>query len=207
MMTRGRIVSIVNAEQTTPDGPKGARIVRREVVEAMERAKEIVALAQIEAERIEADAQMEAERTVQTATEKAQSLAEAVAAANAIRLTEQVSRASKLEHGILISTAVALAERLLMDELHIDPSAITRLAEAALAEVRGTRRARVRSHPLDAPTLQTMIHCGETHEALEVIPDESLARGDIRIETDLGVIDASIRTRLERLARTLHHAL
>jgi flagellar assembly protein FliH/type III secretion protein L len=103
---------------------------------------------------------------------------------------------------------VALAERLLGAALALDPSRIRELARGVLEEARGARRAIVEAHPLDAEELRTRLSAdGLDLQSLEVRSDEALARGELRLHTDLGTIDARLTPRFERLAAALRDAL
>jgi flagellar biosynthesis/type III secretory pathway protein FliH len=66
----------------------------------------------------------------------------------------------------------------------------------------------VTAHPLDAEALRLHLTATglDTH-ALEVQTDESLARGALRLHTDVGIIDAQLTPRLERLADAIRDAL
>ncbi len=116
------------------------------------------------------------------------------------------------EHERLVAVAVTLAERLLGTALALDPSRIAELARGVLDEARGARRAVVEAHPLDAvelrARLQRLHHEGGLDlQSIEVRSDAALARGDLRLQTDVGTIDARLAPRFERLAAALRDAL
>jgi type III secretion protein L len=116
----------------------------------------------------------------------------------------------KLERDVdrVVAVAVALAERLVGAELELDPSRIAAIARSVVAEARGARRATIDAHPVDAHALRDhLAAAGLDPEAFDVRDDESLARGALRLHTDVGVIDAQLAPRLERLAAALRDAL
>jgi flagellar biosynthesis/type III secretory pathway protein FliH len=77
-----------------------------------------------------------------------------------------------------------------------------------LAEARGARRAVVDAHPEDAAALAAEVKAGGFDvAALEVREDSSLARGELRLHTDLGKIEARLAPRFERLAAAVRGAL
>jgi flagellar biosynthesis/type III secretory pathway protein FliH len=108
----------------------------------------------------------------------------------------------------VLTVAVALAERLVGATLELDPTRITTLANGVLAEARGARRAVIHAHPLDAEVLRTHLTASSLDaQSVAIESDESLARGALRLHTDVGIIDAQLTSRLDRLADALRDAL
>jgi flagellar biosynthesis/type III secretory pathway protein FliH len=104
--------------------------------------------------------------------------------------------------------AVVLAERLLVASLELDPTRIAGLARAVIAEAGGARRAVIDAHPLDAGPLQTQLNVtGLDIQSIEVREDAALARGELRLHTDVGIIDARLAPRFDRLSAALRDAL
>lgn len=182
--------------------------------------------------REELEGRLEAERVLQEAREQASALlvrADAegrAAAAEAARLVHIEADAELAARWIalraaegrrldddaerIVPVAVALAERLLGAALELRPDCIATLAAAVLAEARGARRAVIDAHPDDAAALRAQLGAGAAGldgHALEIRSDESLARGALRLHTDVGIIDAKLAPRLERLAHALRDAL
>jgi flagellar biosynthesis/type III secretory pathway protein FliH len=95
--------------------------------------------------------------------------------------------------------------------LDLQPPLIGSLAAEALAETRGARPARIECHPRDASALEGELSArglgASEGLAAEIAPDPALARGSIRVHTDLGTLDACLHTRLERLAAALRDVL
>ena len=103
-----------------------------------------------------------------------------------------------------ITLATLLAERMLGAALDLHPETIVLLAQQALTETRAARQIRLEANVLDATSLVanagrlTSSHAlGAT---LEVTVNPDLKRGDLRILTEKGSVDAPIRPQLERLA-------
>ena len=60
-------------------------------------------------------------------------------------------------------------------------------------EARGARRAVVQAHPLDAvELLQRLTTNGLELQSIEIRGDDALARGELRLHTDVGTIDARL---------------
>jgi flagellar assembly protein FliH len=104
--------------------------------------------------------------------------------------------------------AVALAERLLGASLRLDAARIADIASAAIAEARGARRILIEAHPADAEALRHSLGAAVSEaQAVDIRANEALARGDLRLQTDIGTIDAKLAPRLERLAAALRDAI
>lgn len=101
----------------------------------------------------------------------------------------------------VVKLAVAIARRILRRDLLTDPEAILGVAKAAIEQLDARDLLRVRLHPHDAPLLRQMLTARAVPDAVEVIPDQGLARGALIIETTRGALDASIETQLEEIER------
>ena len=124
----------------------------------------------------------------------------------AVRVAEE--RRLERDADRIVSVAVAMAERLFGAELALDPKRVASIAEVALAEARGARRALVEAHPIDAEALRQHLRgAGFGVASVDVRDDPALSRGDLRLHTDLGAIDARLGVRFERLGRAVRDAL
>jgi flagellar biosynthesis/type III secretory pathway protein FliH len=82
------------------------------------------------------------------------------------------------------------------------------LARQALAEARGARRLSIVAHPEDAALLsQSLASLGVAVDTVRVVSDAARQRGSLRIETDIGVLDADLAPQLDRLALKLRETL
>ena len=101
-----------------------------------------------------------------------------------------------------------LSERLLGQALALDPELVTGLARQALSEARGARRVRIFAHPEDAAILRRDASTlGLAESAVSITEDANRARGQLRLETDIGVLDAELAPQLDRLAKRLRETL
>lgn len=96
----------------------------------------------------------------------------------------------------LLGLLVKVPERIVRQELAIDPGRVRGVLEALLKELPRCRRMVVRAHPDDAELLQ--ITGADRDTPIEVRVDPSLGRGDLKLETDRGTVDATIETQLAR---------
>lgn len=94
--------------------------------------------------------------------------------------------------------------------MHADADHLAASYRAALAEVRGTRAARVRLHPDDLAFLQSQgPEQGDGIDRLPdvaLVPDSRIALGGCVIETGGGELDARLDRQLARLAEVLSQA-
>lgn len=182
-----------------------ARVLRRAFVEASERAEQITARAERHARQLVRDAEEAAAAARRVAIEegRASGYAEALARLDVIDRLEAESDRRALERSI--EMARLLAERLIGRELASDPSAVVDLASQVLSEVRGAHQITLHVHPDDAAALSE--HFDQSQTGVAVVSDATCARGDFRVVTDVGSIDAELGDRLDLLAAKLAHAL
>jgi len=132
----------------------------------------------------------------------AQGAAELVALS--VRAAERARAMDEASLDRSVELARLLAERFLGQVLSIDPSSIVRIARGVLDEARGARSLKIHCHETDAPLLRAALAeldpDGRVHD---VVVDTELGRGDLRLETDVGVVDARLGPNIERLAERL----
>lgn len=108
---------------------------------------------------------------------------------------------------LVVGLAVAVAERILQAEIAHDPSAIVRLATAAVALLPRSGEIAIRVHPESAALIQA--HRDEigdgasAHATVRVLADPTLAPGDCLVETPQSVVDATFPVQLEEARRRL----
>jgi flagellar biosynthesis/type III secretory pathway protein FliH len=212
-LPRARVVRASDAVTVAPilaptAGTQQRRRIAREEVEAHLAAERILADARAEADALVARARDDAARATADAARAAQEEAQARVVAQWATILDKAME--KLERDVdrVVAVAVALAERLVGATLELDPSRIAAIARSVVAEARGARRATIDAHPVDAHVLRDhLAAAGLDPQAFDVREDESLARGALRLHTDVGVIDAQLAPRLERLAAALRDAL
>jgi flagellar biosynthesis/type III secretory pathway protein FliH len=213
VIPRARVVAAPDADRATPmlerevGEPRRLRALREEI-DARLTAERLVRDAEAAAEAILAEARDRALGAVASAVQEAQESVGIELAAKWLALRQAELAALGHDGDRTIAMAVALAERLLGASLALDPALITDLARAVLDEARGARRAVIEAHPLDADELRRgLTGDGLDPRSIEVRCDEALARGELRLHTDLGTIDARLAPRFERLAAALRDAL
>jgi flagellar assembly protein FliH len=189
-------------------GKERRQRVAREELEARLTAERVVEEANTAAEAILAEARLRAAGSAAAAVAEAREHALTELTARWLALRERERAAMGRDREVVVRIAVALAERLLGASLELEPSRIDALARGVFDEARGARRAVVEAHPLDADELRARLDTGGLDlQSIEVRSDAALARGELRLHTDLGTIDARLAPRFERLAAALRDAL
>ena len=188
--------------------PRG-RVVGREVLAAADRARALVAAAEVRAAKLIRDAERAAAELRLCAESEARADAAAKIAARALALRQHEARADERALDRSVELARLLAERLLGESLRVAPEQVTALARQALSEARGARRVTLVAHPEDAKLLEVSLPSLGLDGAavVQVRPDAARSRGNLRIETEIGVLDAELAPQLERLSLKLRESL
>jgi len=203
-LTGATAVSLEIEDRTLPRG----QIVRREVLDAAERATRLVCAAQERAAQIVADAERAAAELRLLAEAEGRADAAAKIAARALALRHHEARSEERELSRSVDLARLLAERLLGESLRVAPEQVVALARQALSEARGARRITIVAHPEDAKILEhSLTALGLDPSTAQIRADATRARGDLRIETEIGVLDAELAPQLERLSLKLRESL
>ena len=191
-------------DQTLPHG----QVVRREVLEAADRAQALIAAAEARAAQLIGEAERVAAELRLRAEAEARADASAKIAARALALRHHELHADERALDRSVELARLLAERLLGESLRVAPEQVTALARQALGEARGARRIIVVAHPEDAKLLAISLPVSGLDPAVtEVRADPARTRGNLRIETEIGVLDAELAPQLDRLSLKLRESL
>ncbi len=216
MMARGKLLTREQVESAQPlprpatsglEIPFG-RVAPKSLVDASAEADALRAAARAEARQLVAAAERKAADLKLLAEAEARAEASAKLAAHALALATFEAKADERALERTVSLARLLAERLLGASLAVAPEQVVSLAQRALAEARGARRLAIVAHPEDATLLsQALPSLGVAVEAVRILSDAARARGSLRIETDIGVLDADLAPQLDRLALKLRETL
>ncbi|MFT3664510.1 FliH/SctL family protein [Piscinibacter sp.] len=106
--------------------------------------------------------------------------------------------------GALVDAAVALARQVVRGELRANAPQVTAVAQEAVeALLLSARHVTLRVHPDDQPLVaQGAAEIIEARGA-RLVADAAVARGGCVVESDIGIIDASIESRWRRAAAAL----
>ena len=178
------------------------------LITANQRAEEIVARASRDAGRIRAAAQEEAlGLRAEMASQELGPTATAFAnAAQSLIVFEEQLLAVYRPH--LVRLALEIAEKIVDRTVTEHPEIVQSVLQRARKETVNAGEIRIWLHPSDHELLaQVAPHLLQSSAGsgrkLEVLCSEDIARGGCRLETEMGVIDATIPTQLEEIHRQL----
>lgn len=198
----------VDPSRGTVASPPRATILPRVVADAHARAEALVHKAREEARQILAQAEAAADDLILQQQARARADALCLVVGETLELRKRQAELSKNALDRSIGFATLLAERLLGEELEQKPERVRALARQALREAAGARQAVLIAHPRDAAELRAgLAGLGDLLDSLGIEEDPRLGRGQLRVETELGVIEADLRGQLQRLAAQLKKLL
>lgn len=187
--------------------PPAPRIAPAAVVEAAERARRIVAEAEQRAAELLRRAESELASLRARVSNEARAEATAALAARTLALAAFDAASDERAKDRWVELARLLAERLLGQALALDPALVTELADTALAEARGARHIVLAAHPEDVPLLERARAENRLSHVTRIVARDDRARGSLRLETEIGVLDADLAPQLDRLAARLRETL
>jgi len=101
-------------------------------------------------------------------------------------------------------TAAALARQVLRTELQCQPRLVAKVAaEAVAAIVQSARYITVHVHPLDLPLVAEGAEEALSSRGARLQADDSVARGGVLVQSDMGAVDATLATRWAQAAAAL----
>jgi flagellar biosynthesis/type III secretory pathway protein FliH len=209
VIRRARIVRAASGPRPVPllvagAGEASRRRIAREVVEAHLEAERIVAAARARAATLVAEAREQAAREADQQRRELAEESDAKLAARWLHLRREELQARGSAVDQILPLGTALAERIVDASLALEPGRIADIARRVIAEAGGVRRAVIESHPEDAGALRAYLATARLDlEVVEVRETEALARGELRLHTDIGIVDARLAPRLDRLAAAL----
>lgn len=184
-----------------------ARVVPAQLVEASRQAAAIIANAERRAAQLLADAEGELERVRERAEREARAQAASSLAERLLALQALEAKADERALDRVVGLARLLAERLLGETLALDPTRVSALARTALGEARGARSIRIVAHPEDSRLLEELLAAAAFAHVTQLVADPARARGNLRLETEIGVLDADLAPQLDHLAARLREGL
>lgn len=105
--------------------------------------------------------------------------------------------------------SVLIAERIVRSELHVSPDAILNITREALLEVTHSATARIRINPFESETLREhkdqLMAVAPSLRNIEFVEDSSIQGGCV-IETDGGMVDATIAAKLASIIEASRRA-
>jgi flagellar assembly protein FliH len=104
--------------------------------------------------------------------------------------------------------ALEIAEKMTAKAIAEDPEIVASVLERAKREIVDAKQIRIWLHPTDFNVLSELrpdlIRAGDdAGRTIEVAMSESVARGGCRLETESGLVDATIPTQIAEIRRQL----
>lgn len=175
---------------------------------AQEKARETVAAAEAEAERLRREATRESALAgrAQAMEELMPSLVAFADAGQSLIVFEEqlISRCAPQ----IVELALEIAEKVIGKAVDADAEIVASVLERAKREALDAKQLRICLNPADhrvlfelRPDLVKIASDGQ--RTIEVVATEEIARGGCRLETESGVIDATIPTQMDELRRQL----
>lgn len=219
MTTRAHIIRAANAslavnvalpptELRAALPPPRPRVIARPLAEAQAEARALLDKAREEAQQILSRAEAAANDLILQQQARARADALCLVVGEALELRKRQAELSRNVLDRSVDFATILAERVLGEELALSPDRVRALARQVIEEAAGARHAIIVAHPRDASELRAGLgSLGSLLDSIGIEDDASLSRGHIRVETELGVIEADLRGQLERLSTQLRKLL
>ncbi|GEM_PF-715321 len=104
----------------------------------------------------------------------------------------------------VFTLAKKIAEKLVLKTIHLDEEPILNLIKEALSYVAEGVKIKIKVNPEDYEILKGKLNLfSKNSEKIELIPEEGISKGGALIQTSLGVIDATLEKRWERVLEVL----
>jgi len=104
----------------------------------------------------------------------------------------------------VLNLALNIAQKLILKEIESDPEISLRLIKEALNYIAEGTELNIKVNPEEYKFLEeNLLKYISPSQKIKLIPDESISKGGIFIETSLGVIDATFEKRWKKLLETL----
>jgi flagellar assembly protein FliH len=108
----------------------------------------------------------------------------------------------------IVRFALEIAEKITGHAMMDNPQIVASVLERAKREVAEAKQMRIWLHPADhkvlSETRPDLIAIGsETGRTIEVVASENVPRGGCRLETEMGLVDATLPTQIDEIRRQL----
>lgn len=103
----------------------------------------------------------------------------------------------------MVELALSVARRIVLREVTLDPEIVAAIAHVALDRLGQDSPATVRLSPEDYAAVMSARGESWAGSHVTVMPDVAVARGGCLVESDFGLVDASIDAQLQELGRSL----
>lgn len=180
-----------------PSPAPGVKVLKAADVDTLHDAASLIAAAKAHAAEIEKKAEAVYEERFQQGYEDG---VEAGKMENAEKMMETVLASVEFIESIenTVVSVVNQSIRKIIGELD-DETRIKRIVGTALNTVRGQQRVTVRVNPAEEPTVSKALAAMTSGSYLTLVADPRLGPDSCILESELGVVDASLETQLKAL--------
>jgi flagellar assembly protein FliH len=211
-LTQGRVLRASELSAMPARLVEAALRPRREpalVVAAQERADALLERAERQARELVEAARREASAVKLAAELEGRALGIAEAARALLRLRKLEQRIEERSLGRIVELSRLLAERLLCEELSQRPEVVLGRAREVLQAARGESEVELAVNAQDLPLLEAELEAMGVNTGTEVrfVVAPELERGELRMSTRLGVVEARFGAELSRLTEALREHL
>lgn len=183
------------------------KVLKREVFEAAQEARDVVSVAQERARQIIEDAQRERDKIREQARQEGKT--EGLAEWNRI-LADTTRRAENLTKSweeTMLRLSVRVAEKIVGEQLRLHPDTIVEIVREVLKNVRPGKRLTIQVNPSEAQRvrgrLDRLRESLGTSSEIDIVAMASVPAGGCVIDSELGIIDARLETQLKCLEEIL----
>ena len=193
--------TLFQVDKSLPSPAAGTRIIKAADYKEFLKARDIVQAARQKAAEIEKQAEEKYEERLkegyedgieQGKMEHAEKMMETVLAS--IEFVENIERT--------VASVVTQSVKKIIGDLD-DDERIVRVVHTALNTVRGQQKVTVRVSVADEPAVSKALEAMMNGNYITVAADSRMERGRCILESDLGVVDASLQTQLAALEHSI----
>ena len=188
-----------------PSGNRG--VMSGEEVRAKSTAQEIIQRAQEEAALIRSQAEEFRQKGYEDGYAEGTNVSKAEWSETILRINrENDAKFRYFEHD-LVRLAVRVAEKIIGEQLRLEPSSITQIVANALGGVRHQREIYLRVNPEDFEVVREhkylLLEQLSRAQDIDIRPDPDVERGGCLIESETGTIEATLDKQLDAIQKIL----
>jgi type III secretion protein L len=201
-MSSPKIVKRATGNGSLSSGP----ITKRQIVEAREEARRLLAAAANDAATIRQNAETAAQTIREDAKREGNEAALLEWNTLLFETRERRDQALASAERDILRLAVKIAEKIIGREIERDRTAVVDIVANAMRQARRNETVTVRVNPADLELIETHRHrlARSTREQLlDIVPDPRVRSAGCLIESESGAIDARLETQLRVLERAL----
>jgi len=183
------------------------KVLKREVYEASLDAKDLVAQAQERAKQILEQAERECDAIRERAKDEGRQSGLAEWNQILAKTEERAATLTKSWEENMVRLSVRVAEKIIGEQIKLQPESIVSMVSEALKGARPARRLAIQVNQEDVPYVRAQIDrlkdSASLGSQIEVVPSANLRRGGCVIDSELGIVDARLETQLKCLEEVL----